>query len=155
MTATNKDALDQLVALLERHTPYDIVHHNASAFVVMLPALVADAKRAAALEAAVRKVETKRDDFIHETHSYDPSTNAWECSNEVTTTYVEALDDALEILGKPHAPAKLTCATCATGPVPNAAHCRDCRIHDALVVHWTPQPQPSGSEVPAPDAGDN
>lgn len=104
-------------------------------------ALLAEVKR---LRAAARKIEEKRDAVIHETHSYDPDTGAWECSNAETAAFVEALDGAIELLGSPHRSNRLTCATCATGPVPNAAHCRDCRIHDALVNHWTPKPQPSG-----------
>ncbi|MGE0602186.1 MAG: hypothetical protein AB7O46_00185 [Xanthobacteraceae bacterium] len=51
-----------------------------------------------ALRKAYNKIEQHMFDYTHETHSYDASTNAWECSNGEVVAYVEGLDKALEII---------------------------------------------------------
>lgn len=64
--------------------------------------------RAVDVELAAREkcreiITAMADAYVHESFSYDPSTNAWEPPNDGAETYEEALRDAA------HGIAKLTC----------------------------------------------
>jgi hypothetical protein len=61
-------------------------------------ALLQQGEPEVALRKAYNKIEQHMLDYTHETHSYDASTNAWECSNGEVVAYVEGLDKALEII---------------------------------------------------------
>lgn len=70
-----------------------------------LAAVEAERDRAelAAREKCREIITAMADAYVHETFSYDPSTNAWETRSEATESYEEALRDAA------HGIAKLTC----------------------------------------------
>lgn len=53
--------------------------------------------REAAIEECTKKIEAVSQACVHESWSYDGSTNAWEPPNESQACYVEGLDHAVEL----------------------------------------------------------